>query len=170
MPDPIVHGAAHENERRAGTENLAGIIGLAEAIVRFFPNPVFPMETLAPLAGMLIEMVDSTDGATFLGTRDFANRLTNTVAFTVYDTDSIALLSGLDMEGICASAGSACASGSVTPSHVALAMGSPAPVANALVRLSLGRETTGGDIAAACEIIPRVVERCRATNKMGITR
>ena len=170
MPDPIVHGAPHENDRRAGTENLAGIIGLAEAIVRFFPNPVFPMETLAPLAGMLIEMVDTTVGATFLGTRDSANRLTNTVAFTVDGTDSIALLSGLDMEGLCASAGSACASGSVTPSHVALAMGSPAAGANALVRLSMGRETTGTDITAACEIIPRVVERCRSANKMGITR
>ena len=170
MPDPIVHGAPHENDRRAGTENLAGIIGLAEAIVRFFPNPVFPMETLAPFAGMLIEMVDTTVGATFLGTRDSANRLTNTVAFTVDGTDSIALLSGLDMEGLCASAGSACSSGSVTPSHVALAMGSPAAGANALVRLSMGRETTGTDITAACEIIPRVVERCRSANKMGITR
>jgi cysteine desulfurase len=170
MPDPIVHGAPHENERRAGTENLAGIIGLAEAIVRFFPNPVFPMETLAPLAGKLIDLVDATDGATFLGDRDSANRLINTISFTVEGTDSIALLSGLDMEGLCASAGSACASGSVTPSHVALAMGAPAAEANALVRLSLGRETTDADIAAACEIIPRVVARCRSGNKMGITR
>ena len=170
MPDPIVHGAPHENERRAGTENLPGIIGLAEAIVRFLPNPVFPMETLAPLAGNLIEMVDATEGATFLGDRDSANRLTNTISFTVQGTDSIALLSGLDLEGVCASAGSACASGSVTPSHVALAMGAPPAEANALVRLSLGRETTDADIAAACEIIPRVVARCRSGNKMGITR
>jgi cysteine desulfurase len=170
LPDPIVHGAPHENERRAGTENLAGIIGLAEAIVRFFPIPVFPMKTLAPFAGKLIELVDATDGVTFLGNRDSANRLTNTVSFTVEGTDSIALLSGLDMEGLCASAGSACASGSVTPSHVALAMGAPAAEANALVRLSLGRETSDVDIAAACEIIPRVVARCRAGNKMGITR
>ena len=170
ITDPIVHGAAHENERRAGTENLPGIFGLSEAIVRFLPNPVFPMETLAPLAGKLIEMVEATDGATFLGTRDSANRLSNTVAFTVVGTDSIALLSGLDMEGLCASAGSACSSGSVTPSHVALAMGSTTTVANALGRLSMGRETTGTDISAACEIIPRVVKRCRLANKMGITR
>ena len=170
LPDPIVHGAPHENERRAGTENLAGIIGLAETIVRFFPIPVFPLESLATLAGKLIEMVDATDGVTFLGNRDSPNRLTNTVSFTVEGTDSIALLSGLDMEGLCASAGSACASGSVTPSHVALAMGVPAAEANALVRLSLGRETTSADIAAACQIIPLVVARCRAGNKMGITR
>ena len=170
LPDPIVHGAPHENERRAGTENLAGIIGLAEAIMRFFPIPVFPMKTLAPLARRLVEMVDSTDGVTFLGTRDSALRLSNTISFTVEGTDSIALLSGLDLEGLCASAGSACASGSVTPSHVALAMGAPPAEANALVRLSLGRETSAVDIAAACEIIPRVVARCRAGNKMGITR
>jgi cysteine desulfurase len=170
LPDPIVHGAPHENERRAGTENLAGIIGLAEAIIRFFPIPVFPMKTLAPLARKLVEMVDSTDGVTFLGTRDSALRLSNTISFTVDGTDSIALLSGLDLEGLCASAGSACASGSVTPSHVALAMGAPPAEANALVRLSLGRETSAVDIAAACEIIPRVVARCRAGNKMGINR
>jgi cysteine desulfurase len=115
-------------------------------------------------------MVDATEGATFLGDRDSANRLTNTISFTVEGTDSIALLSGLDLEGVCASAGSACASGSVTPSHVALAMGAPPAEANALVRLSLGRETTDADIAAACEIIPRVVARCRSGNKMGITR
>ena len=170
LPDPIVHGAPHENERRAGTENLAGIIGLAEAIIRFFPIPVFPMKTLAPLAEMLVEMVDATDGVTFLGSRDSAFRLSNTISFTVEGTDSIALLSGLDMEGLCASAGSACASGSVTPSHVALAMGAPPAVANALVRLSLGRESSADDISAACEIIPRVVARCRVGNKMGITR
>ena len=170
LPDPIVHGAPHENERRAGTENLAGIIGLAEAIIRFFPIPVFPMKTLAPLAEMLIEMVDATDGVSFLGSRDSAIRLSNTISFTVEGTDSIALLSGLDMERLCASAGSACASGSVTPSHVALAMGAPPAEANALVRLSLGRESSADDISAACEIIPRVVARCRVGNKMGITR
>ncbi|MDC0142948.1 cysteine desulfurase [Verrucomicrobia bacterium] len=170
LPDPIVHGAPHENERRAGTENLAGIIGLAEAIIRFFPIPVFPMKTLAPLAEKLIEMVDATDGVSFLGSRDSAIRLSNTISFTVEGTDSIALLSGLDMEGLCASAGSACASGSVTPSHVALAMGAPPAEANALVRLSLGRESSADDISAACEIIPRVVARCRVGNKMGITR
>jgi cysteine desulfurase len=170
LPDPIVHGAPHENERRAGTENLAGIIGLAEAIIRFFPIPVFPMKTLAPLAEMLVEMVDATDGVSFLGSRDSAIRLSNTISFTVEGTDSIALLSGLDMEGLCASAGSACASGSVSPSHVALAMGAPPAEANALVRLSLGRESSADDISAACEIIPRVVARCRVGNKLGITR
>jgi len=170
LPDPIVHGAPHENERGAGTENLAGILGLCVAIARFVPSPVFPMDALAPLANQLIEMIDATDGATFIGDRSASNRLANTVAFTVEGTDSIALLSGLDMEGLCASSGSACASGSVTPSHVALAMGAPPAESNALVRLSLGRETTAEEISASCEIIPRVIERCRTANKMGITR
>ncbi len=161
LPDPIVHGAPHENERRAGTENLAGIIGLTEAVVRFVPTPVFPMDRLAGLCDQLVNMLDATEGASFIGPRYASARLANTVAFTVEDTDSIALLSGLDMEGVCASAGSACASGSVTPSHVALAMGAPPANANALVRLSLGRETSEAEISAACEIIPRVIARSR---------
>ena len=169
LPDPILHGAPHENERRAGTENLPAIIGLAEAIARFLPSPVFPMDSLSPLALQLIEMVDATEGASFLGDRLPSGRLANTVAFSVDGTDSIALLSGLDMEGICASAGSACASGSVTPSHVALALGAPPAEANALVRLSLGRGSTPFEISSACEIIPRVIARCRSANKMGIS-
>ena len=164
-PDPILHGGAHENERRAGTENLPAILGLAEAIVQFVPAPVFPMAQLGEWSNLLIESVDSIEGASFIGDRDPNGRLQNTVSFIVEDSDSIALLSGLDLEGVCASSGSACSSGSVTPSHVVKALGAPDSAANALVRLSLGRETSLEEVKLVADFIPRIVSQARGTNK-----
>ena len=164
-PDPILHGGAHENERRAGTENLPAILGLTEAIVHFVPSPVFPMSQLGSWADLLINSVDAIDGASFLGDRNKEGRLLNTVSFFVEDSDSIALLSGLDLEGICASSGSACSSGSVTPSHVVIATGAPVPAANALVRLSLGRESSLEQVEFVADLLPHVVAQARRLNK-----
>ena len=164
-PDPILHGGAHENERRAGTENLPAILGLAEAIVQFVPAPVFPMAQLGEWSNLLIDSVDSIEGASFIGDRDPNGRLQNTFSFVVEDSDSIALLSGLDLEGVCASSGSACSSGSVTPSHVVKALGASDSAANALVRLSLGRETSLEDVKLVANFLPRVVAQARGTNK-----
>jgi cysteine desulfurase len=157
LPDPIHFGGAHENERRAGTENLASIIGLAEALERFVKTPVFSPEKLLPLSNRLISLVDSMPGCQFVGPRD--RRLANTVAFLVADSDSIALLAGLDMEGICASSGSACSAGSLEPSHVILGLGVDRKLANSLVRFSLGRDSTLEEVSLAEEIIPRVIKR-----------
>ena len=164
-PDPILHGGAHENERRAGTENLPAILGLTEAIVHFVPSPVFPMSQLGSWADLLINSVDAIDGASFMGDRIKEGRLLNTVSFFVEGTDSIALLSGLDLEGICASSGSACSSGSVTPSHVVIATGAPVPAANALVRLSLGRESSLEQVEFVADLLPHVVAQARGLNK-----
>ncbi len=156
MP-PLLHGGAHENERRAGTENLPAIIGLTEALERFVVEPVFNEESLLPLSRRILDFLDSSDVATFRGHRGL--RLPNTVAFSVPRSDSIALLSCLDLEGICASSGSACSSGSVSPSHVLSAMGVDELEANALVRLSLGRETTSADIDLLTNSLSRVLGR-----------
>ena len=164
-PDPILHGGAHENERRAGTENLPAILGLTEAIVHFVPSPVFPMSQLGSWADLLINSVDAIDGASFMGDRNKEGRLLNTVSFFVEGSDSIALLSGLDLEGICASSGSACSSGSVTPSHVVIATGAPVPAANALVRLSLGRESSLEQVEFVANLLPHVVAQARRLNK-----
>ena len=164
-PDPILHGGAHENERRAGTENLPAILGLTEAIVHFVPSPVFPMSQLGSWADLLINSVDAIDGASFMGDRNKEGRLLNTVSFFVEGSDSIALLSGLDLEGICASSGSACSSGSVTPSHVVIATGAPVPAANALVRLSLGRESSLEQVEFVADLLPHVVAQARRLNK-----
>ena len=160
QPDPILFGGGHENERRAGTENLATIIGFVEALERFVPSPVFPAENLQTLSSRLLEFVQSLDGVRFRGS--VSNRLPNTVSFTVAGTDSIALLAGLDMEGICASSGSACSAGSLEPSHVLLALGAPAQEANALVRFSLGRESLMDEVDYTLSVLPKIIERCRS--------
>jgi cysteine desulfurase len=158
-PDPIIFGGGHENERRAGTENLAAIVGFAEATERFVRTPVFPPAELRSFAAQLSDAIAATEGVSLRGSR--SRCLSNTVAFTVESADSIALLAGLDMEGICASSGSACSSGSLEPSHVMLAMGVDKNQANALVRFSLGRESTVAEIEAARKILPTVIARVR---------
>ncbi len=161
-PEPILFGGGHENERRAGTENLAGIIGLTEAVERFVANPVFGRETLGPLSARLLALVESlgSSGVTFRGSR--SNRLANTIAFTVAGVDSMTLLAGLDLEGICASSGSACSAGSLEPSHVLLALGVGREESNALVRFSLGRESTAGDTELVAQVLPAVIARAQA--------
>ncbi len=160
LPDPIIFGGGHENERRAGTENLPAIIGFTEASERFLKAPVFPKDELSPLSSRLIQLIDSIDGVSFRGSR--SARLSNTVAFTVDRADSIALLAGLDMEGVCASSGSACSAGSLEPSHVMLALGVDKDLANSLVRFSLGRESTLGEVQAIETILPSVINRIRS--------
>jgi len=156
FPDPILFGGGHENERRAGTENLAGIVGLVEALERFVRPPVFDPARLEPLCRRLIELVEKTEGVNFVSPR--AKRLPNTAAFVVQAVDSISLLAGLDLEGVCASSGSACSAGSLEPSHVITAIGRQQQ-ANALVRFSLGRETTNEEVETAAAAFLSVVRR-----------
>jgi cysteine desulfurase len=163
LPDPIIIGGSHENERRAGTENLGAIVGFTEALERFVKQPVFSKAALRPLTDRLTELVRRTDGAQIVGSTD--RRLVNTVSFLVDGSDSIALLAGLDMEGICASSGSACSAGSLEPSHVISALGVEKRLANSLVRFSLGRDNTPEDVAAVEQILPEVVKRTRTSRR-----
>jgi cysteine desulfurase len=158
-PDPLLFGGSHENERRAGTENIASIIGLADAVERFIRPPVFARDPLFALTTQLIAFLDNLDGVQFRGSR--AARLPNTVACTVSGADSIALLAGLDLEGVCASSGSACSAGSLEPSHVMLAMGVEKNLANSLVRFSLGRSSNLEELLAAERTFENVIKRAR---------
>jgi cysteine desulfurase len=160
-PDPILFGGAHENERRAGTENLAGIMGFATALERFVTSPVFQNKVMLSLTERIISLIDSLacQNVVFRGSRKY--RLSNTVAFTVKGCDSASLLAGLDLEGICASSGSACSAGSVTPSHVMLAMGVSRTEANSLVRFSVGRDSTMEEVEAVERILPKVIDRAQ---------
>jgi len=157
QPDSILFGGGHENERRAGTENLAGIIGMVEAVERFVRQPVFSRQKLAPLTDRLLQLIDRLPGAQFVGSR--GRRLANTLSFVAPGSDSIALLAGLDLEGICASSGSACSAGSLQPSHVINALGIGKNLANSLVRFSLGRESTLDDVVYVESVLPEVLRR-----------
>jgi cysteine desulfurase len=157
--DPILFGGGHENERRAGTENIAGIAGFTEALTQFVKPPVFPSHTLRPLTVWLAERVCSLDGVVFRGPP--LQRLANTAAFTVAGCDSTTLLAGLDLMGICASSGSACSSGSLEPSHVLLAMDVEKSLANSLVRFSLGRDSTLEEVETVADAFLHVIKRAR---------
>ena len=166
-PDPILFGGSHENERRAGTENLVAIAGFVEALERFVTQPVFSKEKLAPLSSRLIQLVERIPGAHFVGPRE--NRLANTVSFLVEGADSISLLANLDLEGICASSGSACSAGSIEPSHVISALGYKRELANSLVRFSLGRDSSLEEIEFTEKVLPTVIRRAQRTEKVGKT-
>lgn len=154
----LLLGGAHENERRAGTENLPGIVGMAAALVRFVPSPPFAGAEMDENIALLNDCIANSSYCTGLNPHV---SLPNVASFIVEGADSMALLGGFDLSGVCASSGSACSSGSVTPSHVVEAMGYPASLANALVRFSLGRETSRAEVDQVCEILPGVVSRCR---------
>jgi cysteine desulfurase len=165
LPDPILFGGGHENERRAGTENLANVIGFVEALERFVRDSVFSPSELLPLSGRLITAAGYIEGVQFVGSREY--RLSNTVSFVVEGADSIALLAGLDMEGICASSGSACSAGSLEPSHVITALGIKPELANSLVRFSLGRSSTLQNVEYVERILPGIIRRAQGSGKAG---
>jgi cysteine desulfurase len=164
-PDPIFFGGGHENERRAGTENLPAIIGLVEALEKFVKPPVFDRNKLQPLVEKLISAISKIEGCELVSPNRLAGTLAppclaNTVAFTVNGSDGIALMAGLDMEGICASSGSACSAGSLEPSHVVLAIGKKL-TANSLVRFSLGRDSTAEEVDFVRAKLPEIIRRAQ---------
>jgi cysteine desulfurase len=160
-PEPLLLGGAHENERRAGTENLAGIIGMAEALERFVKTPVFDAAGLQLLTARLFQLLENLEGVRLLGSKEHG--LPNTVSFVVSGADSITLLAGLDMEGVCASSGSACSAGSLEPSHVVKALGVEASLAKSLVRFSLGRGSTLEEVKHVESVLPEVIRRVQVS-------
>jgi len=160
LPDPILFGGGHENERRAGTENLSGIAGLVEAMELFVTSPIFSRSDIQPLTDSMAVLTE-IEGVNL--SSPISCKLANTISFTVSGSDSMTLLAALDMEGICASSGSACSAGSLNPSHVISAMGRSEEDANSLVRFSLGRETKEEDIAFVLNKFPEIIDRIRTS-------
>jgi cysteine desulfurase len=138
---------------------MAAIIGFTEALSRFVQPPVFPSELLRPLTAKLIEFLGSLEDVVFRGS--LRTRLSNTVAFTVSGCDSITLLAGLDLAGICASGGAACSAGSVEPSHVLIALGVEKRLANSLLRFSLGRDSTEEEVETVKGALGDVIKQAR---------
>lgn len=163
QPGPLVMGGAQENERRGGTENLAGIVGLVEAFVRFVPAPVFIDATLREWTEDLARGALAIPGVVRRG--DPVHRLPNTVAFTVTGTDGMALVAGLDLDGICASSGSACSAGSLEPSHVLQAIGVPPAEANALIRFSLGRGNSEVEVHSVANRLESIFGKLRRVTR-----
>ncbi len=161
-PDPILFGGGHENERRAGTENLPAIIGLVAALEKCVKPPVFSKSKLQEHLLKLAAAVEKIDGCEIVSPRE--NCLSNTLSFVVRGSDGIALMAGLDVEGICVSSGSACSAGSLEPSHVILAIGKK-DLANSLVRFSLGRDSTAAEVDFIISVLPEVIRRVQLAGK-----
>jgi cysteine desulfurase len=156
------HGGSHENQRRPGTENVANIVGLAAAAEAADAGLESEQDRERELRDWLWEGIRA-EFPQAIRNGDARNCLANTLNVSFPGADGETLLIGLDMEGVSASSGSACMVGSVQPSHVLMAMGVSEPNAQAAVRFSLGKPTTGAEIEAALTALDRVLERQPST-------
>jgi cysteine desulfurase len=157
----LIHGGSQEEDRRAGTENVPGIIGFAKAVQVADRELVNDREKILRLDRMLRDGLAEIPGISFNGHP--TERLPGYVNITVDSADGEALLFDLRLEGICASNGSACDSSSTEPSHVLLALGLPARAARNSLRFTLGRQTSDADIEKLLQVMPSSVNRCRKT-------
>src|SRR2546421_2532840 len=155
---PIMFGGAHENERRPGTENVAAIAGTAAAAEWTLRDRASEQEREARLRDELWTRISEHVPDAKQNCAN-APRLANTLNVSLLGLDSEMLLIALDLEGVCASSGSACMVGSVVASHVLLAMGLPVERARSAVRFSLGKWTTADEIKEAGDAVQKIVER-----------
>jgi len=161
----LIHGGRQERNRRGGTENVAGIVGLGRAAEHakqaLGAEAVRIRQLRDLLEGLLMKQVPST-----LINGDREKRVGNTTNVCFEYTDSSAMVMALDLKGIACSNGSACAAGSPDASHVLLAMGLPQDKAHASIRFSLGHMTKEEDIKAAVPLIAETVSRLRKSNPL----
>ena len=155
MLSSLINGGAQERGKRAGTENLPAIVGMAAALEQATANLDGYAAKLIPLRDRLIAGLDKIPYSELNGDRE--HRVPATVNFCFEGIEGEALLLLLDDKGICASSGSACTSGSLDPSHVLLAIGRPHEVAHGSLRLSLGDDATEADVDYIIEVVSDVV-------------
>lgn len=162
---PTQTGGAHERNRRAGTENVPSIVGLATALKIAHEELETNNQRIAALRDRLIKgVLENIDEVELTGHP--TNRLPNSASFVFKYIEGESMLLNLDLAGICASSGSACTSASLEPSHVLLAMGIPPEVAHGSLRLTLGRENTEEDVDYVLEILPGIVQKLRAMSPL----
>lgn len=160
----FMDGGAQERGRRAGTENVAEIVGLSVAMERACSTVDQRIARLTPMRDKLIHEILKIDRSRFNG--DLEHRLPGNVSFCFQGVEGESLLLMLDMKGICASSGSACTSGSLDPSHVLLSIGLPHEVAHGSLRLSFGDDSTMEDVDYIIETLPPIIERLRAMSPL----
>lgn len=155
----LIEGGAQERGRRAGTENVAGVVGLAAALKEATDNLAENMKKVSALRDKLIRGLSAIPHSVLNG--DKVHRLPGNVHFCFEGIEGESLLLLLDEYGVEASSGSACTSGSLDPSHVLLAIGHPHEIAHGSLRLTLSEYTTEAEVDHALSVIPQVVERLR---------
>jgi cysteine desulfurase len=159
---PQLSGGSQERQRRAGTENVAGIVGFGVAM-----RLAYPAADLAILRDRLLTGMTAIEGVTLTGHP--TERLPNSASVVIEGIEGGDLVAALDLEGIEASTGSACTTGSVEPSGVLLAMGIEPALAHGSLRLTLGAETAAGEIERTLEVVEACVGRLRASVRVAAT-
>lgn len=160
----LIEGGAQERGRRAGTENVAAIVAMAAAFDEACERMAENAKKVSAYRDRLIAGLEKIPHSALNGDRD--NRLPGNVSFCFEGVEGESLLLMLDDEGICASSGSACTSGSLDPSHVLLAIGRPHEVAHGSLRLSLNEENTEEDVDRILLAVPKIVEYLRGISPL----
>lgn len=165
---PLIHGGPHEKKRRAGTQNVAGAVGMAKAL----ELAVEQMDQEVPRLTRLREKMIDAILSRILHVRingHRTRRLPNNVNVSIEYVEGEAILLNLDVKGIAVSSGSACSSESLSPSHVLLAMGVPPEVAHGSLRLSMGRGTTEDDVDYVVEALVDIVAKLRQMSPLYVS-
>jgi len=166
---PLMHGGEQEKRHRAGTENVPAIVGLGKAVELAGQEMDKETERLTCLRDKLIKgLLERIDHIRLNGHP--LKRLPNNVNVSVDFVEGESMLLNLDLEGICASTGSACSSSSLEPSHILLALGLPPEQAHGSLRFTLGRENTEEDIERVLEVLPGIVAKLRAMSPLLKTK
>lgn len=161
----FLHGGGQEGGRRGSTHNVPGIVGLGKALELASAEVSEEVETLAQLRDDLWRGIEGRIDHVYLNGHP-TRRLPNNLNFSIEGVEGEATLLALDLEGISASTGSACSSGSLEASHVTLALGLSPELARASVRMSLGRSTTAEDVARVVDVLPAIVSRLRSVSPL----
>ncbi len=162
---PLFYGGSHEKKRRPGTENIAGIVGLAKTLEIAGQRRAEDFKQLSALADYFIDAVmKSIPDVALNGSR--TNRVPPTVNLSFNGVEGESIVIALDLEQVAVSSGSACTSGAAEPSHVLTAMGIPPVLAQGAIRFSMGRATTKKQLDYVLEKLPPIIERLRAMSPM----
>ena len=162
---PWSHGGSHERARRAGTENVPSIVGLAKAVEIAYRDMEEQSKHLRNLSEAFYKKLAQAIPDVFLN-GDLEKRIPNTLNLSFKAVEGESIILSLDLKGVAVSTGSACASGSLEPSHVLSAMGIAPEIAQAAIRFSFGRENTMEDVEYVVEILPEIVSRLRAMSPL----
>jgi cysteine desulfurase len=163
--DPLLHGGHHERNRRAGTENVPGIIGLGKAAAVARAELSQNEKRIRALRDRLEQGILERIPEVYVNGHP-EKRLFNTLNCCLKGIEGESILLNLDFEGICASSGSACTSGSLDPSHVLLAIDLPHEVVHGSLRLSLNKFNTEEDVDKVLEVLPTITERLRGMSPL----
>jgi cysteine desulfurase len=162
---PLAHGGHHENWKRAGTENIPGIVGMAKAMEICYQELEVVSKRESQLRDALQKGIQETiEDVRFNGHP--TQRLPGSLSACFEALEGEALILSLDLKGVAASTGSACSSGSLEPSHVLKAMGVPIEIAHGSARLTLGRGNTQEEIDYVLEVLPEIVDRLRSMSPL----